>query len=312
MCLYPKFIKNPKYRPNKKNNFNPPICTDRRVLYVPIGCGKCLECRKQKAREWQVRLNEELKVQKNAYFVTLTFSCEELNLLTKETNLKECNAVAGIAVRRFLERWRKKHKKTIIHWLITELGHNGTERIHLHGILFTELNLTNEYLENIWKYGMTYTGNYCNARTINYVIKYVLKIDTDHKNYEPQIFCSAGLGKNYINEITKQIHKFDNENTIDYYRLNNGAKIALPIYYRNHLFTEHQRELLWTYLLDKNERFVLGNKIEHIDTDNGERLYYSVLKKAQEDNIALGFGDDSKEWKKKEYNITLRMLNKRK
>ena len=61
MCLYPKLIKNPKYRPNKKNNYNPPICEDERVLYVPVGCGNCIECRNQKKREWQTRMNEEIK-----------------------------------------------------------------------------------------------------------------------------------------------------------------------------------------------------------------------------------------------------------
>ena len=50
MCLYPKLIKNPKYRPNKKNNYNPPTCEDDRVLYVPVGCGNCIECRNQKNR----------------------------------------------------------------------------------------------------------------------------------------------------------------------------------------------------------------------------------------------------------------------
>ena len=53
MCLYPKKIKNPKYLPNKKNNNNPPEITDERVKYVPVGCGNCMECRKQKKREWE-------------------------------------------------------------------------------------------------------------------------------------------------------------------------------------------------------------------------------------------------------------------
>ena len=48
-------IKNPKYLPNKKNNHNPPEITDERVKWVPVGCGNCMECRKQKKREWQIR-----------------------------------------------------------------------------------------------------------------------------------------------------------------------------------------------------------------------------------------------------------------
>ena len=61
MCLYPKLIKNKKYVANKKNGGNVPIPKDDRVLFVPVGCGNCIECKRQKKREWQVRLQEELK-----------------------------------------------------------------------------------------------------------------------------------------------------------------------------------------------------------------------------------------------------------
>ena len=117
-----------------------PNYEDERVLYVPVGCGKCIECRNQKKRNWQIRLHEEIKEDLTGKFVTLTFSEEELNKLCNETNTTESNAVATIAVRRFLERWRKEFKKSVKHWLITELGHENTERIHLHGILFTNEN----------------------------------------------------------------------------------------------------------------------------------------------------------------------------
>ena len=102
-----------------------PSHDSERVKLIPVGCGKCIECRNQKKRNWQIRLHEEIKNDNTGIFVTLTFSCEELEKLTKETNLKECNAVTTIAVRRFLERWRKEHKKSVKHWLITELGQNN-------------------------------------------------------------------------------------------------------------------------------------------------------------------------------------------
>ena len=69
MCLYPQLIKNPKYKATKKNGYKAPLIKDDngnylidpRTLYVPVGCGNCIECRKQKARQWQVRINEEQK-----------------------------------------------------------------------------------------------------------------------------------------------------------------------------------------------------------------------------------------------------------
>ena len=56
MCLYPKLIKNRKYTANEKNGGIVPVFKDIRTLYVPIGCGVCMECMKKKAREWQIRL----------------------------------------------------------------------------------------------------------------------------------------------------------------------------------------------------------------------------------------------------------------
>lgn len=85
MCLYPQLIKNKKYTANKKNKGKPPKIKDKRTEYVPIGCGKCIECLKQKAREWQVRLQEEIKTNKKGTFVTLTFSNENIQKLTEYT-----------------------------------------------------------------------------------------------------------------------------------------------------------------------------------------------------------------------------------
>ena len=60
MCLYPKLIKNRKYIANKKNGGNIPPVSDLRVIMVPVGCGKCIECKKKKSREWSIRLQEEI------------------------------------------------------------------------------------------------------------------------------------------------------------------------------------------------------------------------------------------------------------
>ena len=67
-------------------------------------------------RDWQVRLLEEIKHDKTGKFVTLTFSEEALECLNKDVVIKTMdsiieNEMATLAVRRFLERWRKKHKK---------------------------------------------------------------------------------------------------------------------------------------------------------------------------------------------------------
>ena len=70
MCLYPKLIYNKKYTANKKNGGKIPPVSDERTRYVPVGCGKCIECMKQKKREWQVRLLEEIKHDNRENIVT--------------------------------------------------------------------------------------------------------------------------------------------------------------------------------------------------------------------------------------------------
>ena len=180
---------NKKYLPNKKNGGEVPVPTDKRVLTVAVACQRCIECKKQKARNWSIRLQEEIRHDKKGKFITLTFNDESLKQLCKEIKTNETgyeleNAIATLAVRRYLERWRKKHKVSIKHWLITELGHNGTERIHIHGLMFTD-NV--EDIEKIWQYGHVYIGNYVNEETINYISKYINKTDMMHKEYDAKI-----------------------------------------------------------------------------------------------------------------------------
>ena len=115
MCLYPKLIKNRKYIANKKNGGIIPAISDNRVLMVPVGCGKCMECKKQKTREWTVRLNEEIRNNKNGKFVTLTFSDE---------SIKELDACIGNNIKIFL----------FLMLLFRYLCH-----IHLHYFLYTHL-----------------------------------------------------------------------------------------------------------------------------------------------------------------------------
>lgn len=345
MCLYPKLIKNRKFINNKKNGGNIPplpllydkvndkIIKDERVLLVPVGCGKCYECKKKKSREWQVRLNEEIRDNNNAKFITLTFSDESLYQLTNGldiNNKKICepinlegynleNECATVGVRRFLERWRKKYKKSVKHWFITELGGNSTERIHLHGLIWTnEL----EDISKIWQYGIITIGNskfnngirldnkslgFVNEQTINYIIKYVNKLDKLHPNYNSKILTSNGIGKNYINRIDASNNKFNGKNTNETYKTKKGLKIALPIYYRNKLYNEKEKEELWLNKLDEEIRYIWGEKI---DISNGDDNYYKALEFYRNKNKRLGYGNDDKNWEKIRYENNRRYINK--
>ena len=47
MCLYPRTIRNPKYKPNKKNQGTIPNCRDERLLWINIPC-ETLEAKVEK------------------------------------------------------------------------------------------------------------------------------------------------------------------------------------------------------------------------------------------------------------------------
>jgi hypothetical protein len=298
MCLYPKIIKNRKYVSNKKNDErygegNVPIAKDKRCLYVPIGCGNCVECRKQKARGWQVRLSEDLRVYQNAKFLTFTFNDYELQKLDNEIKglkgYERDNEICRLAVRRFTERWRKEFGKSVRHWMVTELGSKYTERIHMHGLLWTDEKM--DVIQEKWKYGRVILGNgkgehYVSEKTVNYIVKYISKVDEKHKYYKSKMFVSNGIGKSYMDRDDIKRNKYNGEETIETYKTRTGMELGLPIYYRNHIYSEEERENLWINKLDKQERWVLGQRI---DVSENEDEYVKALKYAQMKNKRLGY-----------------------
>ena len=253
-----------------------PEAPNQHVLAIPAACGKCSECRKQKANEWRVRLNEELRKNPTDKFVTLTFSDEALEKF-EET---EANEVASRAVELFRKRWCKKYKEGVKHWLIVELGHKAkhpwersTERVHLHGILWT--NKTKEEIEKTWSYGWIDLGEYVNEKTINYIVKYVTKIDPTHPGFMGKIFTSKGIGAGYEKRIDAKRNEFKEDKTDERYKTPSGLIMAMPIYYRNKLYTEEEREKLWCYKIDK-EIIYKGKVAYDISTRKGQKSLYKA------------------------------------
>lgn len=302
-----------------------------------------MECRQKKAREWQVRMLEDIKTNRNGKFVTLTFSDESIKELRErvinETNkqidklrqeqtfaqkeikkikrLKKMqsgyeldNQIATRAMRLFNERWRKKYKKAIRHWMITELGHDGTENIHLHGIIWTDESF--DEIRNTWNYGYIWPkdkwamkNNFVNAKTVNYIIKYITKVDNKHKYYKSIVLTSPGIGSEYPKKKDAINNKYKEGNTIETYRTKSGHKIAMPIYWRNKIYSEEEREKLWIEKLDKEIRYVGKEKI---DVSKNLDDYWKTLKWYRDRNIEAGYGNNEKDWVREEYEKKVREL----
>ena len=296
----------------KKNGGNPPSFPlvdgkpDRRMEYAPIMCNVCSECVRKKSREWSVRLEEEVKDKGVPKVVTLTYdepSLKELKLkviensggvIPEEDDL--LNYVASESVKMFLNRWVKKHGKSLRHWLVTERG-SEKGRIHMHGLFWTEES--DEELQERWKYGNVDMMKYLGEKTTNYFVKYLFKVNKNYPIFKGKVLASKGIGRYYVDK-NKGLHKYREDNTRTYYKKKRGQEVGLPEYYRRLLWTEEERALLWTKLLDEDKRYIAGIEIK--EEDNEDAIY----KRAREKDVRLGFkrvGWDRKAYYKARYNV---------
>lgn len=303
MCLFVRTVKNKRYTKTKKNGGNVPECPDERLKSIPAKCGKCIECKKEYARNWQVRLSHELRKHEGPIrFMTMTFSDEAIKKLNAKHEWGD-NDMAKKAVEKFLDRWKHKYKKAPKHWLITERGQKGSERIHIHGFIWTELDA--EEIEKLWKYGWVDTGLYVNEKSIAYCVKYVYKHDSKHLDFKPKIFATKGLGKGIAD---MQDYQYRGEKTNTSYRLENGGKIPMPSYTKRKIWTDEEREYLRLKQLDEKILYVGGIKCD-ISTEQGKRLYIKRLKLRINECEKMGFNTGI-EFDKKECKKTLELFDK--
>ena len=102
-----------------------------------------------------------------------------------------------------------------------------------------------------------------------------------------------------IRRIVKQ-----NEQLKEYYKTSKGNKTSLPIYYRNAIYTEKEREQHWIQKLDAGERWICG---EMVKEENAKELY-ETLEWYRRINKQLGYGSDEVNWDQKEYENFRRQL----
>lgn len=297
-----------RYQPTEKNRGKPPKLEDERMEYIKTDCGWCIECRKKLANEWRVRLLEEIKDYTESEFVTFTFAPNAIEKLESEIINKkykglqkgtvDVNILAAYAVRMFTERWRKKYKRVPRHWIITELGHEGSERLHMHGIVWNNQGLRKDEfimeLGNKWQYGNIDIGQkgVC-EQAINYMMKYVTKLDEKNKGYRQKIFVSKGIGAGYV-ERNKYLHQYNGEKTLISYRTSNGYQMRLPRYWKTKLWNEEERIRLWEIALNRNKEKICSTEFDLNQQDDIKvrEIYLATLKGARENNIQCGYGDN--------------------
>ena len=104
-------------------------------------------------------------------------------------------------------------------------------------------------------------------------------------------------------KITKKERRLIIEKT---YRLRNGSKINLPIYYRNQLFTEEEKEALFLDKIEKGIIYVMGQKVHRDD----EEYYLQLLNEGRKTEYRL-YGYNVQNWEEQKYLSRLRRQKKR-
>ena len=133
-----------------------------------------------------------------------------------------------------------------------------------------------------WKNGYTYEGEYMSNRAITYTTKYMLKVHKEDKLYVPKIMCSAGIGNKWIKGVDAKRAKYVPHGTLEEYRGVDGIKRGMPIYYKNLIYTEEEREKLWIEKLNKGERWIGGSCIRRKNYNSDEDFEKACIKTLEE------------------------------
>ncbi len=255
---------------------------------VSVPCGRCHSCLSKRRNDWSFRLEQELKVAYSAYFITLTYDDEKIprnNVGQPTLNKRD--------VQLFIKRLRKANIKfaqqrsdsnfkrsinpirnKLRYYACGEYGSN-TDRPHYHIIMF---NLSPEFIiedktgltqiQNIWKHGYVHIGK-CNAATIAYTTKYVLKKSGTVKKGRQGEFSlmsrKPALGANYLCNST--YHQNRKESLV---KNSSGRIQRMPRYYKEKIFSKDQlkeitktteQKLIELELLEDQRIYELGNQL---------------------------------------------------
>lgn len=147
---------------------------------LTVGCGRCMGCRLDKAREWGLRIAHEASLHEESSFLTLTYRDEELPY-NASVSLRELQL--------FFKRLRERiAPQKVRYYGCGEYGGVG-ERPHYHCILFGygfpdktiwRRTRTGAYtyrsalLESVWPFGHAEIGT-VTRQSGAYVARYVLK-----------------------------------------------------------------------------------------------------------------------------------------
>ena len=265
---------------------------------VQIPCGQCLSCRQEKARQWAIRCDKEMKQHEENCFITLTFDDQRAkNPLSTFTLIKKDFS-------NFMKRLRKNTgKKGIKFFHCGEYGEKHS-RPHHHALLFGydfpdkkqiqdsklgHKQFDSEILLKAWQNQGDVTISEANYATAQYIAKYCTKVWTESKaspRTQEEIYNGVlpeyismsrggrngkGIGYGFYNDYKDETYRDDNV-------IVNGTKMKPPKYYDSLYKEENPKHL--AKLKQTRQTFAEGHEdYGDIDRLKEKELYHELSTK---------------------------------
>jgi hypothetical protein len=261
---------------------------------IAFPCGKCPECTKRRISEWSFRLMQEEKHSDSAHFITLTYNTKHVPI-TKAGFL----TLNKRDLQTFFKRLRfNTGAKNIKYYAVGEYG-TDKFRPHYHALVFN-LPHTDDVLKAwitdkrktkiIEPLGECHFGTITGA-SVGYTLKYISKrrIIPVHRNDDrlPEFALqSKGLGSSYLTEAAHAWHHADLNNRM-HIQIEGGKKISMPRYFKNKIYTDHDRENIGAFqapLIEKRRQDIIDKDYqgdEYKFLRDQSQQHYSQFRKAE-------------------------------
>lgn len=194
-------------------------------------CGKCIVCKEKKRRQWAIRMENEKSFNKSCFFVTLTYSDDNLYRIEdgQPASLNKAHYT------KFLKRLRRSLPYPVRFFGVGEYG-SESFRPHYHFMFFlpeyVKLGDFRSHIDKAWKLGFNKVKNGISKR-MYYIAKYTVK-GSDHPFCTEKPFqtcsCSPPLG---YRSFEQNLRILDSEVTHNYIVSPSNRKSSIPRSFEN-------------------------------------------------------------------------------
>lgn len=225
---------------------------NKRPATILAPCGKCYNCRINRARDWTIRVMlEHTYGPSRAYplfFLTLTYDNEHIG----DNNLNYRD------IQLFMKRLRKHYSGHEIKYIVCGEYGSRTGRAHWHLLFLGLPKYEPHVIRSLWINGFIKLEYVRSYSAVGYILKYALKdyktprIDYIKNGITPPLFrVSQGLGKLYFEQNYEEIMK------TGYFSDCNGHKYRIPRYFRV-LYRKIVKYDGWEFYLDNESKAIIS------------------------------------------------------